>query len=78
MRYVRGFMLATWPVAVLCSLFAYTLGQSSVRKTTTVQSGTPYYDGVFYGECAWDGEPWHSRQFCATDATKDKHGYPLP
>jgi hypothetical protein len=77
MKHIRFFMLVTWPILALLCIVSFTLGQSSVRRTTIVRSGVPYYDGVFYGECAWDGEPGRSRQFCATDITHDKNGLPL-
>jgi hypothetical protein len=65
-------------VVALACLVSFQLGEAKVRRTTVVRSGYPNYDGVYYGECVWEGVPHFSRQFCATDATRDKAGQPLP
>ena len=52
--------------------FGYAIGRSSVHRATVVRSGSPYYRGNYYGECAWSGEPWNSRQFCATEETEEE------
>jgi hypothetical protein len=67
MKYIQVIALYTWLPLALWGLIAYQLGQSSVRMTTVVRSGEPYYQGLFYGKCAWSGEPGRSYQFCATD-----------
>lgn len=71
MSYVRNFMLITWVPLVIASIVSYGLGQYSVRMATIVESGFPYYNGVYFGKCAWSGEPGKSREFCATDSNPD-------
>lgn len=54
-------------------LVAFSLGEVTVRRTTIVRSGSPFYEGVYYGECARE----NNKTYCATDRTTDKNGYPL-
>ena len=61
---------------ILISLFGWFCfceGQVDVRRSTVVRTGSPYYEGIFYGTCAWIG----TVEACAADGRKDSHGYPL-
>jgi hypothetical protein len=44
-------------------LITYSQGQRSVRMATVVRSGSPYYRGIYFGECL----SMDQTQFCATD-----------
>jgi hypothetical protein len=62
------FVFVGWMFIIVTGLFVvYEEGQRSVRGATVVRSGTPYYRGGHFGQCAHaDGV-----EFCATDQPED-------
>lgn len=59
-------------VGSLAFYIGYAEGQMDVKLNTTVSSGHPYYEGVYYGEC----EKVPGRQSCAHDRRRNMDGSP--
>jgi hypothetical protein len=73
-KVLRNTVLAAAAIGALylALLVAYTMGEASVRRSTTVKIGVPVFKGTFYGECVYlDPGNRNLGQACASDGRRD-------